>query len=339
MGLVDLRKDTKFAAGILQKRLFQCLLQLTNRCNMRCPFCDFWPNGAPRREELSAEEYGRISEELAAMGTFLVSVEGGEPTLRPDLPRILQALARHHLPTLFTNGWYITRESAKQLFDTGLTHACVSIDYPEAGRHDRKRGLPGAFDRAVRALEYFLAAAPRPHRQVHIMSILMEDNWRDFPALLKLSGRLGVGHQVTLVSATGYRRGHSDGLPPPEAASLLLELWQRHPHLRFFGEYFRKMRGFLAGEREALPTCHAGEQSFNIDHVGNVSPCIEKIDQPLGNVRNEPLSLILARLEGHRPALAGCQDCWTACRGLVQSLGQGGSPGAWVDLVTRMRSS
>lgn len=42
-------RDARFTAGILQKRPFQVLLQITNRCNMRCSFCDFWPNGvAPR---------------------------------------------------------------------------------------------------------------------------------------------------------------------------------------------------------------------------------------------------------------------------------------------------
>lgn len=339
MALAALRKDAAFAAGLLKKKPFQCLVQLTNRCNMRCSFCDFWPNGAPRREELTTDEYRRLSDDLAALGTFLISVEGGEPFVRPDLAPIIGAFSRHHLPTLFTNGWYVTADNARALFDQGLTHACVSIDFPDAARHDRKRGLDGAFDRALRALEHFLAAAPRPRLQVHVMSVLMEENWQDFPDLFELSRRLGVGHQVTLLSATGYRRGKDDRLPPPEAAALLEALWRRHPHVRFFGEYFRKMGAFLRSDLAALPACRAGEQSFNVDHVGNVSPCIEKIDLILGNVRNEPLPVILQRVTAHEASIRSCQRCWTACRGLAQALGEGGGPAAWVDLVTRMRSS
>ncbi|MBI3890780.1 MAG: hypothetical protein HY303_04545, partial [Candidatus Wallbacteria bacterium] len=41
----ELRRDLGFAAGLLLGRPFSCLLQVTNRCNMRCSFCDFWPNG------------------------------------------------------------------------------------------------------------------------------------------------------------------------------------------------------------------------------------------------------------------------------------------------------
>ena len=54
MGLHEIKRDLGFAAGVALGRPFQCFLQVTNRCNMRCGFCDFWPNGAHPSEELSA---------------------------------------------------------------------------------------------------------------------------------------------------------------------------------------------------------------------------------------------------------------------------------------------
>jgi MoaA/NifB/PqqE/SkfB family radical SAM enzyme len=95
------------------------------------------------------------------------------------------------------------------------------------------------------------------------------------------------------------------------------------------------MDAFL--QRGPMPTCHAGEQSFNIDHVGNVSPCIERIDSVAGNVRDAPLADIVAKMRG-LAAVASCQDCWTLCRGFSQSLGQGASVQSLMDLGTRMRS-
>lgn len=339
MSLSALRKDTAFAAGLLKKKPFQCLVQLTNRCNMRCSFCDFWPNGVPRRDELSTDDYRRLARELSGVGTFIVSIEGGEPFVRPDLMDIVEAFGRDHLPTLFTNGWYVTRDSARELFARGVSVVAVSVDYPDAARHDAKRGLDGAFARAIRAVELLREAAPRGDRQVQVMSVLMGDNWRDFEALFEMSKRLGVGHQVTLLSVTGFRRGKQgdDRMPPPEAGERLSELWERHKHVRFFGDYFRTMGAFLGGG--AMPTCRAGMQSFNVDHVGNVSPCIEKIDLAVGNVRREPLGVILGRMADHQASIGSCQRCWTACRGLAQALGEGGAPGAWVDLATRLKSS
>jgi MoaA/NifB/PqqE/SkfB family radical SAM enzyme len=102
-----------------------------------------------------------------------------------------------------------------------------------------------------------------------------------------------------------------------------------------FGSYVRAIEPFLRGG--AMPECHAGVQSFNVDHVGNVSPCIEKIDRAFGNIRTEPLRRIHRRIVEADPG-RGCQQCWTACRGFAQALGDGGSVDAWRDLAWRMRS-
>lgn len=336
MELAALRRDLGFAVNLLRRRPFQCLLQVTNRCNMQCRFCDFWPHGALPQEELTVEEYRRLSGQLAELGRFLVSIEGGEPFVRPDLADIVRAFAGRHLPLLFTNGWYVTPAAADELFAAGLVQAGVSIDYPDAERHDRQRGLAGAFARAWRAVDAFREAAPHGGRQVHVMTVLMDDNRPDLGALLAMSAARGVGHSITLLSPNGFRRAAGQALPTTAVSGDLLTLWRRHPHFRTFRDYLAGIDAFLAAD--ALPTCRAGLQSFNVDHVGNVSPCIEKIDTVVGNVRQEPLGAIHARLV-QREDGATCQACWTACRGFSQALGGGGTPAAWRDLATRMRSA
>jgi AdoMet-dependent heme synthase len=145
-----------------------------------------------------------------------------------------------------------------------------------------------------------------------------------------------VGHNVTLLSTKGFRRGETtvDQVPEAAAARALAELWERYPHLRMFREYVELMEPFVTGL--PMPTCRAGAQSFNIDHVGNVAPCIEKIDRVQGNVRREPLPAILGRMRA-LPEVATCQDCWTLCRGVSQALGSGGRLESWRDLALRMR--
>jgi len=328
-------RELAFAAGVLRRRVVQCLVQVTNRCNMQCTFCDFWPNGVPASEELSAAEWRGVAVQLARLGRCVVSIEGGEPFVRPDLVEIVRAFAADHLPLLFTNGWYVDDAAARALFAAGLTQVGVSIDFSDAARHDAQRRLPGAFARAWRAVDAFRAAAPHGGRQVHVMTVLMEDNQHDLDALVAQSAARGVGHSVTLLSRTGFRRTDARRLPASPVGARLRALWRSHPHLRTFGDYLEGIDAFLGGG--ALPACHAGVQSFNVDHVGNVSACIEKIDRPAGNVRHEPLAVIHARLRARDDA-AGCQDCWTACRGFAQALGEGGTWAAWRDLAGRMRS-
>lgn len=339
MGLGAMLKDAEFAAGILRKKPFNCLVQVTNRCNMKCSFCDFWPNVAPREEELSLRDYQRLATELAGLGCFLLSVEGGEPLVRKDLIDILRALGKKHIPSLFTNGWYIDKDKAKAIFDAGTSTVSVSLDYPDAARHDQKRRLEGAFEKVLRALDHLLAAAPNGGRQVYVMTVVMEDNWHDLEPLLELTKKHGVGHQLTLLSTTGFRRGKAgeDKMPPAALSQTLLDLYGRYPHLAFFREYFERMDDFLDGR--PMPTCKAGAQSFNIDHVGNVSPCIERIDWSFGNVKREPLAAIHARMRAAADEVAACNRCWTACRGVAQALGDGSSPRALYDLATRMKAT
>jgi MoaA/NifB/PqqE/SkfB family radical SAM enzyme len=324
-----------FAASIALRRPFQCLVQVTNRCNMKCSFCDFWPNGVPSSQELTVDDYRRVATGMARVGRFLVSIEGGEPFVRRDLIDIVRVFAERHVPLLYTNGWYVDAAAARDLFGAGLTQVGVSIDFPDA-RHDAKRVLPGAFRRAIDAVKLLRDAAPRGGKQVHVMTVLMRENQDCLEPLLELSAGLGVGHCVTLLSDKGFRRGHVlDRLPDAGAGEKLAGLWKRHRHLRVFEEYLQGIDPFLA--KGAMPRCRAGEQSFNIDHVGNVAPCIEKIDKPVGNVRDTSIADLVQRMR-ELESVAHCQDCWTLCRGFGQALGEGGSAGAWRDLALRMGS-
>ncbi len=330
-------RDFRFTMGLLRSRPFQVLVQVTNRCNMQCSFCDFWPNAAPRHEELTLDDYERVAAELDAIGCFIVSIEGGEPLIRKDLCGIVRAFARRHVPVLFTNGWYIDERKAAELFEAGLVQVGVSIDYATPERHDQKRGIAGTSERAWRAVDLLRAAAPHGGQQVHVMTVVMHDNHQELEALVGLSAEHGVGHQFTLLSDSGFRRNKlgPDRLPPPEAADRLLELYDHHDHVRFFRDYFLTMGKYL--RRQDMPACHAGLLSFNIDHVGNVAPCIEKIDRSVGNVKTESLRQIQERLRVAHEELAGCQDCFTACRGFSQAVG-GGTVRGLYDLATRMRS-
>jgi len=329
-----MRRNLGFAAGLLLRRPFSVLVQVTNRCNMTCSFCGFWPTALSPDAELSVAEYERIADELAALGCFLVSIEGGEPFLRPDLVDIVRAFGRRHVPVLYTNGWFVEREPAQALFAAGLMQAGVSIDYSEAQRHDAKRGRTGAFEKAWQAVAHLRAAAPHGGRQVHVMTVLMQDNQDDIEKLLQLSARHGVAHHITLLATSGDRRQKGpDALPEPSVVEELRRLRRRYRHFRVPRSYLQGVDAFLSGG--LLPTCRAGLQSFNIDHVGNVAPCIERIGSAVGNVRTEPLGVLWARLRTLN-AGAQCQDCWTLCRGFAQMLSGGRGLRRLADLAALM---
>jgi MoaA/NifB/PqqE/SkfB family radical SAM enzyme len=327
-------KSIRLGLGLMMRSTFTVLVQVTNRCNMKCSFCNFGLHASQPEDELTTKDYQIISRKLAKAGCLMLSIEGGEPLLRPDLTEIIKALSKYHFPVLYTNGWFIDPGIAKSLFATGVTQVGISIDFPDAARHDRNRSITGAFERACNAVDVLRRQAPHGGRQVHIMSVLMEENQNDMDALLRLSAYYKVGHFVTLISDKGCMRSKLRQLPFAPVSGKLVELRRRHKHFRSFRNYLSLMDPFL--KSESMPPCQAGRFGFNIDHQGNVSPCIERIDSPVGNIIREETETIISRLRMVSD-ISTCQNCWTLCRYFSQMLSESGRVMDVVDLI-RMRS-
>src|SRR3954471_16626214 len=98
----------RLLAGFVRKRPIHCIVQVSNRCNLTCGFCSFWERPAHRRDEMTVDDFEIISAKLAEGGAMVVSIEGGEPTLRPDIADIVRAFARYHHPIMFTHGGLMT---------------------------------------------------------------------------------------------------------------------------------------------------------------------------------------------------------------------------------------
>jgi len=79
----------------------------TNRCGMRCKFCDIWTQKTP---ELSTRDFCKVLDNLAKSSIMMVSLEGGDPLQRKDLLQILE-YAHDHPFFLFltTNGPMVDR--------------------------------------------------------------------------------------------------------------------------------------------------------------------------------------------------------------------------------------
>jgi radical SAM protein with 4Fe4S-binding SPASM domain len=105
-----------------------------------------------------------------------------------------------------------------------------------------------------------------------------------------------------------------------EVAQRLLELKRRH-------RQFVALRGYLARLTEAIARngigpCHAGQNLCNIDTQGDVGLCIDRLDEPVGNILTDDV-LVLEQLLRNRARTNQCRDCWTSCRGSIEALRHG----------------
>lgn len=121
------------------------LLELTARCNLRCPVCFASAGESAAKDDLSFDEIEAQYDYLMAHGgPFNIQLSGGEPTVRDDLETILR-LGRGKGFSFFqlnTNGLRLAQEPgyAQKLKDAGLSTVFLQFDGLDEAVYETLRG-------------------------------------------------------------------------------------------------------------------------------------------------------------------------------------------------------
>jgi len=320
----DVWKKLVFLQRFARKKLVHLNLQLLYDCNFRCGICDFWKEpylGLPR---LSLDQVRVMAEKLRGRPQ-IISMGGGEPLMHPEFLPIAETLAPDHFLVMITNGWFMTREKAAAIWRAGFYEVSVSVDYADPDRHDEQRATPGAHARALDALRLLHETRLHPWQRVQMISVVMDDNVDEMERLAERSSALGIGYLVTLYS-------HARGTKPRRAGDV--DLGKRLLEVRRRQRSFITMRGYLERFGEAVSggigPCRAGKNLWNVDSQGNVTLCIDKLDEPVGNLLVDDMDVLEARLLAAQRANR-CTGCWTSCRGPIETMMYGSGLGRFAD--------
>ena len=324
--------------------------QVTERCNLRCPFCIY---GTGRnvgeddgnRAELSADEVGEIFRDPGLQHLDIVRLTGGEPLLRGDLPRLVLAIHRAARPDLIyltTNGSFPERldEFLGMILPAGIRlQLQLSID--GIGKaHDRKRGAPGTFEKVEQSITYI-----RTHRERYpffagINCTLFGNTVAEGEQVERLARRFGLGFRMVI--AARYSENTRMDIDPlkhpvpflpafPAEKSELEELFRRldrearpgtavilsQPSLWELGTRYlvrgEKNRS-LGGKASPRPPCTALFTHFRLLPDGEVTPCTG-LPAPVGNLRDESFSRLWKsrRSREARRRVKQCRGCWIEC--------------------------
>ncbi|MFQ5836604.1 MAG: radical SAM protein, partial [Candidatus Bathyarchaeia archaeon] len=139
-------------------------------------------------EEMTTGQICRMLDDARGVGMTDYIVWGGEPLLRDDLPTVLAYANRKGLDnTLITNGSLLPEridEIAQNLY--GLI---VSIDHPEAGKHDQLRRKKGVYRKAIEGIE---RAKEYEHLNIFINCVIQKGNINQLEGMVKLAKEMGV---------------------------------------------------------------------------------------------------------------------------------------------------
>src|SRR6202140_946094 len=98
----------------------------TRRCNLACEYCNEYDDfSKPVPTELMFQRVDK----LAALGTSVITISGGEPLLHPELAQIIGRIRkRGMIAGLITNGYLLVTERIERLNRAGLEWLQISID-------------------------------------------------------------------------------------------------------------------------------------------------------------------------------------------------------------------
>ena len=278
--------------------------EMTTACNLDCIHCHT-SGGKPARDELSTDEAKRLFDQLATIPEFrMMAYTGGEPLLRDDLVELLaysQALGFTN--TIATNAVLVDDAVAKRLKRCGVVIAAVSLDGFDAETHDRVRGQPGAFDKAIVGMR----ALRRAGILLHINITAMEYNVGQMGPLMRLVDELGSGILLMYQLVTvGRGRGIEEAALDRDANEGLVRFMataQRTSRAIIepvaapqYWSYLLERAGIRDGLRLRLAQqlfhgCAAGRGFVYIKPNGEVWPC-PFVEVSCGNVREVSFSTI-----------------------------------------------
>lgn len=123
------------------------LISPSMRCNLKCSGC--YASEYDQKDDLSMAIIERVVQEAQAIGTYAITILGGEPFIRDD---ILDLFDNNPSMTfqVFTNGTLIDEDVASRLAQAGNVLVCFSVDGFEA-EHDARRGA-GVLQRAEQGM-------------------------------------------------------------------------------------------------------------------------------------------------------------------------------------------
>jgi len=155
------------------RRFYYLRLSITDVCNFRCEYC--LPDGYAcdhDRGFLSLPEISRLARGFASLGTEKIRITGGEPSLRKDLPKIIETCKQTQgikTVALTTNG-YKMPDHLPAWLDAGLDAINISIDSLDANQFNLITGH-NKFDTVMKGVDMALAHGKT---KVKVNTVLMK---------------------------------------------------------------------------------------------------------------------------------------------------------------------
>lgn len=177
-------------------------VETTTRCNLRCRMCvkETWDRSA-MEGEMTDETFATLEPAFPHLEALVLNGVG-EPLLDPRLEDFIRRakalMPRRSWIGFQSNGMLLDEERAVSLLEAGLDRLCISADAldPDIFREIRRGGEEQGVERALAALHGAKERLASPDFQTGLEFVLMRDNTRELPDLLRRAAQLGASFAI-----------------------------------------------------------------------------------------------------------------------------------------------
>lgn len=295
-----------------ERKLESVFLFVTGKCNAKCAMCFYAQDMDKKEKDLTFDEIRKLSESAGEFNRLWLS--GGEPTLREDLPEIIEMFHKNNkvkdvnMPTNALKQDRVIEwieRIRKNCPDLNLTIS-ISLDGFDK-THDTQRAVPGSFYKAAAVLKKIDEHFGNDTKVLkNVSTVITRYNIEEVTDFMTwMFGRFNVSTH-TIEAARGTTR--EDGVKALTESTLrklqdkMMPLYSGYAERmgkdagwfrRFMTKFFylgliRTLYNVRASNVDK-PTCWdmdctAGETTLVIDYDGRFRSC--ELREPLGNVKD-----------------------------------------------------
>lgn len=275
---------------------------VTKACNLHCAYC-YFSAGESMDKELSTEEALSVLESAYLLNPRRIVFTGGEPLLRRDILKLVQAVKNIGdgiQLCITTNGTLINQKNAEDLVEN-FDEIRISIDGFEE-INDAMRGK-GTFKKVMKGFRYILNAGGDPIAFITATSLNLP-YLKEFMHFLLKNGILKI--HISPLKLVGRARDDKMSCDFEDTRRIVDEFWYETFGLR------------LKSERKETFNCGVGK-FLTVDPDGAVYPChvLAFPEFCIGNVRKQRLDLIyhnsslMNKLRNlHFSEIVQCAECF-----------------------------
>jgi MoaA/NifB/PqqE/SkfB family radical SAM enzyme len=276
--------------------------------------------------EFTLKETKNLLKQCKDGGVLLFHIAGGEPTLCPFLPEIIDEAKKLGLPiSLTSNSYLLNTKRIKELINSGIKNICLSIESSNPKINDYLRGRQGAFNQVISTTKKIKEIDNSI--KVNFNTVINKKNYKNLKNVIDLANELNVDSvnffPIESIYPFNYCLKQDTELifnTKQDIDDLKIEMNDLYKYaskkkMPTLSKKFFKLIPDYYNKTLKPGLCSGGKIVCEIDAEGNVYPCNGNRIH-MGNIRKDNLSKIWNSQNAKviRKKLEKCNQCWDNCQ-------------------------